>query len=75
MEPATKSLPCLYSVTPDSGFILDQHPESEKVWIVSACSGHGFQHSAGVGEALAKWVANQTPPLDMSAFALRRFAI
>ena len=70
---AVKSMSCLYTVTPDSGFILDNHPASEKVWIVSACSGHGFKHSAGVGEAVAEWASSGTPPSDMSPFSLKRF--
>ena len=42
---------CVYTVTPDRGFIIDRHPEMERVRVVSACSGHGFKHSAGIGEA------------------------
>ena len=49
-----RSVACQYTVTPDFGFLIDHHPESNKVWIASPCSGHGFKHSAGIGEALAK---------------------
>lgn len=47
------STTCPYTVSPDSGFIVDRHPELANVTVVSACSGHGFKHSSGVGEALA----------------------
>jgi sarcosine oxidase len=72
---AIRSAPCLYSVTPDGDFILDLHPASDRVWIVSACSGHGFKHSAGVGEALAQWVTEGKPALDVTPFRLGRFNI
>ena len=44
---------CLYTVTPDAGFIVDGLPGSPGVLVASACSGHGFKHSAALGEALA----------------------
>ena len=44
---------CLYTVTPDAGFILDALPEHPGILAASACSGHGFKHSAAVGEQLA----------------------
>ena len=51
-----KAAACLYTVTPDHGFIIDRHPRMDRVVAVSACSGHGFKHSAGVGEAVARAV-------------------
>ena len=34
--------PCLYTCTPDHDFLIDAVPETHnKVWLVSACSGHG----------------------------------
>jgi len=49
-----KAAACLYTVTPDAGFVVDRHPDSERVTVVSACSGHGFKHSAAIGEAVAE---------------------
>jgi len=60
-------------VTPDFGFVIDQHPESERVWFASACSGHGFKHSAAVGEALAEIALQGTSRLNLSPFRLGRF--
>lgn len=70
-----KTVVCKYTVTPDFGFVIDQHPESDRVWLASACSGHGFKHSAAVGEALAE-VATQDGKtrFDLSAFRLGRFS-
>ncbi len=50
---ATRAAACCYTVAPGSDFIVEHHPESDAVTLVSACSGHGFKHSAGLGEALA----------------------
>ncbi len=54
---ALRSTACMYTVTPDSGFIVDWMPGDARVLMASACSGHGFKHSAGLGEAIAKGVA------------------
>jgi sarcosine oxidase len=65
---------CLYTVTPDFDFIIDQAPEMPNVTIVSACSGHGFKHSAAVGESIAQLVTTGRSDLDLSSFGLDRFA-
>jgi hypothetical protein len=33
---------------------------------VSACSGHGFKHSAALGEALAEWVLQGRSAIDLT---------
>jgi sarcosine oxidase len=37
---------------------------------VSPCSGHGFKHSPAIGEAVAQWVTDGTPELDLGPFRL-----
>ncbi|HUR19755.1 MAG TPA: N-methyl-L-tryptophan oxidase [Vicinamibacterales bacterium] len=70
---SVKTVPCLYTSTPDSHFLIDRHPSMDQVLIASPCSGHGFKHSAAIGECLAQWVIEGKPALDLSSFALRRF--
>jgi sarcosine oxidase len=65
---------CLYTVTPDAGFVIDTHPDSERVILASPCSGHGFKHSAAIGEALAELAIDGATHLDLAAFSLRRLA-
>lgn len=36
---------CLYTNAPDERFILQPLPNEPRVWLVSACSGHGFKFS------------------------------
>jgi sarcosine oxidase len=68
-----KALTCLYTVTPDAGFVIDRHPESDRVLIVSPCSGHGFKLSAAIGEAVAELVSEGRSRLDLTPFRLARF--
>jgi sarcosine oxidase len=68
-----KSVSCLYTATPDERFVLDTHPEHPQVIIASPCSGHGFKHSAAIGEVLAELVIDGKSQIDISSFSLRRF--
>lgn len=67
-ERCVRAVACKYTVMPGSRFVIDRHPESERVWVVSACSGHGFKHSAAVGEALAEMAGEGRTGYDLSAF-------
>ena len=64
---------CLYTVSEDSGFVIDRHPRLECVTVVSACSGHGFKHSAAIGEALAARLCAESDGASLRPFALARF--
>ena len=72
-DAATRAKTCLYTQTPDSQFVIDAHPDCARVLIVSPCSGHGFKHSAAIGEAVAERVLDGASRLDLSSFALGRF--
>jgi len=69
---ATRSAACLYTVTPDSHFVIDWHPSRRGVLVVSPCSGHGFKNSAAIGEAVAALALGQTPPCDLRPFRFDR---
>jgi sarcosine oxidase len=64
---------CLYTVTPDFGFVIDAHPEFERVLVVSPCSGHGFKHSAAIGEVLADLIMDGASRFDLGPFRWSRF--
>lgn len=68
-----RSVACKYTVTPDFGFVIDRCPGNERVCFASACSGHGFKHSAAVGEALAEMALGEGTRYDLSRFRLTRF--
>jgi sarcosine oxidase len=64
---------CIYTATPDSAFLIDRHPDCPAILVASPCSGHGFKHSAAIGESLAQWAVDGAPAIDLSAFSLARF--
>ena len=64
---------CLYTLTPDRGFIVDRHPDMDRVLVVSACSGHGFKHSAGLGATIAQLFTEGRTSIDLAPFVLGRF--
>ncbi len=48
---------CFYTMTAKGEFIIDYLPGyEEKIILVSPCSGHGFKHSAAIGELLVKMI-------------------
>lgn len=72
-DKVVKSAVCAYTVTADRHFIIDEHPALKHTLVVSACSGHGFKHSAALGEAFAQWCIRGSTDLDLSSFTLQRF--
>ena len=68
-----KAVSCLYTCTPDFNFIIDDHPRWPGCMVVSPCSGHGFKHSAAIGEAVACRIMDDSTSLDLSPFSLARF--
>lgn len=65
---------CILTFTPDSNFLIDYHPEMQNVFVVSACCGHGFKNSAGVGQAVAKEIVGEESDFDLAPFKFNRFA-
>jgi glycine/D-amino acid oxidase-like deaminating enzyme len=57
--PALKNAPvvetrvCQYENTSSGDFLIDKHPDCEKVWLVGGGSGHGFKHGPSLGEYVA----------------------
>lgn len=68
-----KTAVCLYTVTPDFGFVIDWLPGSERILVCSACSGHGFKHSAAMGEILADLAMGRARRFDVTPFRFERF--
>ncbi|MGH0177709.1 UNVERIFIED_CONTAM: hypothetical protein FKN15_075696 [Acipenser sinensis] len=64
---------CMYTVTPDSDFILDQHPSHSNIIIGAGFSGHGFKLAPVVGKILCELALGKTPSFDLSPFRIMRF--
>lgn len=63
-----ESAACLYTMAGDGNFVVVPHPQAHHVTLVSACSGHGFKHSAALGEALAQELAGEVPHCSLEPF-------
>ena len=68
------SAPCIYTNTPDSNFVVDYHPQDERVLVVSACSGHGFKFSSVIGEVAADMLTKHESAQDVSFLRIGRFS-
>ena len=64
---------CLYTTTPDFNFVIDFSRGQPQIIIASPCSGHGFKHSAAIGEVLAELIIEGKSKLDISSFGIDRF--
>lgn len=64
-----------YEVSPDHNAILGEVAGGPgRLIVATGFSGHGFQQAPAIGEHLAEVVTGVVPSLDLSAFALARFA-
>ena len=68
-----KTAVCTYTTTRDENFIVDYSPNNNNILIVSACSGHGFKHSAAVGRIAAQSISGTGDLAAYSCFSLARF--
>jgi sarcosine oxidase len=65
---------CLYTMTPDADFVIDFYPGNDRILVASPCSGHGFKHSAAVGEVLSELILSGESKIDVGGFTLNRFS-
>jgi len=63
---------CLYTMTPDEHFLIDRHPEDERIVFGTGFSGHGFKFAPVIGEHLAALALDPTAQ-PYPDFALGRF--
>jgi sarcosine oxidase len=73
--PLVGSAVCMYTNTPDGHFIVDRHPEHDRVMVVSACSGHGYKFAPAIGEAVSDLIVEGWTRHDLGLFGIRRDAL
>jgi sarcosine oxidase len=66
---AVQRAACLYTMADDGRFRIDSPAAWPGLTLVSACSGHGFKHSAALGEAVAERLLQGRSSLNLGAFA------
>jgi glycine/D-amino acid oxidase-like deaminating enzyme len=64
---------CMYTMTPDRDFVIDRHPEHDRVTYATGFSGHGFKFAPVVGQYLASLVSDDSTQV-LDDFAIARFA-
>ncbi len=69
-----RAVPCLYTNTPDSHFVLGLHPRYPQVAVMAGCSGHGFKFCSVIGEVLADLVTTGRNAFRLELFHPGRFA-
>ncbi len=64
---------CLYTNSSDGHFIIDQHPESDRVSFAAGMSGHGFKFATVLGEVLVEMALDGRSKLPVDFLRLSRF--
>ncbi|MEM6469079.1 MAG: N-methyl-L-tryptophan oxidase [Planctomycetota bacterium] len=64
---------CMYNMSPDEHFVVDGHPESERVVFAAGLSGHGFKFASVLGEILADLAESGQTDLPIDFLRLKRF--
>lgn len=65
---------CLYTMTPDRHFVLDQMPGLPQVVYAAGLSGHGFKFAPVLGAALADLALTGESPLPIEFLRAERLA-
>jgi sarcosine oxidase len=68
-----KVITCMITDSPDGQFIIGRQPGNPRVVIAGGDSGHGFKHSAGIGELLAQMTVGEQPYCDTNFLNPARF--
>lgn len=69
-----RHITCMCTYTPDREFIVDRHPEHERVTIGCGFSGRGYKFAPVIGEILADLALAGATPHEIGFLAASRFA-
>ena len=71
-QPILEGRVCQLTYSSDSDFIIDQHPEDDRIWFACAGSGHAFKHGPALGEYISNRILlNKKLPEYDNAFRLK----
>jgi sarcosine dehydrogenase len=62
------------SFTPDNNFIMGEAPELKNFYVAAGFNSIGIASGGGAGRALAEWIMQGEPSLDLWPVDIRRFA-
>lgn len=72
--PQVRAETCIYTNTADANFVIDRHPEDQRVVLASPCSGHGFKYAPAIGEILADLALDGSTRHNIVPFSLARLS-
>ena len=61
------------SFTPDNHYILGEAPELRNFFVAAGLNSSGIASAAGTGKALAEWIVEGEPTMDLTEVDIRRF--
>ena len=61
------------SFTPDNRYLMGESPEVRNFWVAAGMNSTGIAGAAGVGRAMAEWIAQGYPSMDLAEVDIRRF--
>lgn len=61
------------SFTPDDAYIIGEAPSLPRLFVAAGFNSVGIQSAGGVGMALAHWITEGSPHMDLSDVDIRRF--
>ncbi|MCK8478298.1 N-methyl-L-tryptophan oxidase [Microbacterium aurugineum] len=64
---------CMITLTPDERFAVGRVDPRSRIVTLAACSGHGFKHSAAVGELGVQIALDEQPFIDPAPFDPTRY--
>ena len=62
------------SFTPDVRYILGEAPELPGLFVAAGFNSIGIQSAGGAGRAVADWIVDGTPGMDLWDVDIRRFS-
>ena len=61
------------SFTPDNQFIVGEAPELKHFYVAAGLNSQGILSGAGIGLAMAEWIVEGQPTMDLSPLDIARF--
>lgn len=66
---------CPYTLTPDGHFVVDRHPQHDRVILCGGFSGHGFKFAPVIGEIAAELALESGSRHPIEFLSRRRFQV
>ena len=62
------------SFTPDNMYIMGEAPEVKNFFVAAGLNSTGISNAPGVGKAVAEWMVEGSPTMDLTEVDIRRFS-